>query len=174
MCDGYAGISQSGLDVECILEGVLWTETDWIGDESVFEFFDLEDFRCLCFDWEVGVDDTNSAHERHVDGHFGFCDRVHGGGDEWCFKFNILCEVGGDIYVVQAKVYVAWHHDQVVVGIGHTCFVFDKYFICCESEVLMHFFSDLIIVMRNKLAICMCCIIVAVMVIICLMKKKLR
>lgn len=96
-------------------------------------FFDLEDFRCLCFETEIGVDDANTTHECHVDGHFGFCDSVHGGGDEWGFEFDVFGEVGGDVHVVEAECYVAWHHNEVIVGVGYTCFVFDKHFSGCES-----------------------------------------
>jgi len=68
-----------------------------------------------------------------MDGHFGFSDSVHGGRYEGHCELDVFGETAGDVDLVEAKVDVARHQDEVIVSVGHTCGILYKDLLGAEA-----------------------------------------
>jgi len=66
------------------------------------------------------VNESTATHGGHSYGHLCFSDGIHGGGDEGGSDAYVTGEIGGEVNFVSTKVDVAWHEDDIVIGVGDT------------------------------------------------------
>ncbi len=92
--DGDAGDFVAAHDLEGVGDGLLGGHGDGVDDHAGLGALDLVDFAGLLLDGEVAMDDAESALLGHGDGHAGFGDGVHGGGEQRGAEGDALGEPG--------------------------------------------------------------------------------
>ncbi|MFM1941824.1 MAG: hypothetical protein RI897_806 [Verrucomicrobiota bacterium] len=101
---------------EHFTDELVWVDLDGVLDEAVDVVFDAADFGELLFLRHVVVDEAESAVEGHGDGHGGFRDRIHIGGDDGDMEFEVIGEFDVQLGIAGQDFGVERGERDVVVG----------------------------------------------------------
>src|SRR6188768_430937 len=86
-------------DVQCLTQGLLGFDRDWLQNDSRFSALDLSDLSRLVFHAEIFVNEANAALAGHGDGQAGFGHTVHGRADQGNVQLDPLGQLRLHVHV---------------------------------------------------------------------------
>ena len=114
--DRQAGDVETAAQLVEVGEGHVRAHGERIADHAGFGTLDDVDLGGLVVDGKVAVQHADAAVASHGDGHVGFGDGVHRGGDRRDLHRDVACEMGGGVHFGRNDVRLVRQQQHIVIG----------------------------------------------------------
>ena len=114
--DRQAGDVETAAQLVEVGEGHVRVHGERIADHAGFGTLDDVDLGGLVVDGKVAVQHADAAVTGHGDGHVGFGDGVHRGGDRRDLHRDVACEMGGGVHFGRNDVRLVRQQQHIVIG----------------------------------------------------------
>ena len=114
--DRQTGDVETAAQLVEVGQGHVRAHGERIADHAGFGTLDDVDLGGLVVDGKVAVQHADAAVASHGDGHVGFGDGVHRGGDRRDLHRDVACEMGGGVHFGRNDVRLVRQQQHIVIG----------------------------------------------------------